>query len=59
MTRASARTKQSLGQPGHTFDQRVLPGQNGDQRKLNGLLLADDHFGDFPAHGGQRLLDGV
>src|SRR5436190_8360706 len=39
--------QQCLGDAGHAFDERVLSGEDGDERAIDYGALADDHFGHF------------
>ena len=44
--------QQGLRHPGDALDERMLVGENRDQRKVNRERLADDHFGDLSAGSG-------
>ena len=48
--------QQRLAQAGHAFEQHVAAGDQGGQRALDDLLLADDHLADLVA---QRLEVGA
>ncbi len=49
--------EQRLGDAGHAFDERVLAGEDRDERLIDDLLLADDDLADFRAGGGQQALE--
>jgi len=56
--------EEGLGEAGHTFEQHVAVGEEGDQQPLHGVVLADHGLADFIAkflgpngagkHGGKR-----
>ena len=51
--------EQGLGDAGHAFDERVLAGEDGDERLIDHVLLADDDLADFRAGGGEQVFEGI
>ena len=49
--------QQRLGDARHAFDQRVLARQDHDQRRVDHLILAQNHFAHFGARGGEGLVE--
>ena len=52
--------QQRLGQPGHAHQQAVAAGKERVERRLDGVLLADDHLGHFlleQAHSRRELVE--
>ena len=49
--------EQGLGDAGHALNERVLAREDGDERLIDHVLLADDDLGDFGAGGGQEALE--
>ncbi len=48
--------EQGFRHAGHAFDEGVLAGEDGDERLVHHVLLADDDFGDLFAGVGQKAL---
>ena len=49
--------EEGFGHAGHALDERVLAGEDGDERFIDHVLLADDDFGHFGAGGRQEALE--
>ena len=49
--------EQRLRDAGHAFNQRVVAGENRDQRLVHHLALADDDFADFLSGARQGVLN--
>ena len=39
--------EKGFGHAGHAFDERMVAGEDGDERFVDDIDLANDHFGDF------------
>ena len=49
--------EQRFGDTGHALDERVVAGEDGDERLIDHVLLADDDFAHFGAGTGEDVLD--
>ena len=48
--------QQGFGHTGHTFDERMVAGEDGDERPFDDLVLADDDLGGFVPRLGEDFL---
>ncbi len=51
--------KKGLGNAGHAFNQGMLPGEDGYERFLDNIVLADDYFADLVSRPGQGFFESV
>ena len=49
--------EEGLGDAGDPFDEGVLAGEHGDERLVDGILLADDDLAHLGAGGGEEALE--
>ena len=49
--------EQRLGDARHALDERVLAGEDGDERLVDHVLLSNDDFAYLGARGGEQALE--